>query len=142
MQHENEEIRSTNEHLALNLKIFADYLKEDLVEKYDTETSQLMQPLISLITNYVIYSGLYDDITVHLDKIEDIDEVVKNSRAYFIEVTFERVRSEEPVSQKMERDLINFAFWSLKASAGVCIEMRGTAETVASVEAEMNLNHF
>lgn len=114
---ENQAVNSYNQRMQDNLKSFENHINEDLREKHTEEECQLLQPLVQLVTRYVIYSGLYDDLTFHLEEPEDIREVAKHARGYFIEASFNVLHSEEPISQKMERDLIEFAFFSLEAAA-------------------------
>lgn len=112
----NKNLEEYNDRMIANAKSLQNHLNIYLSEKYTEEECNLMQPLIHLITQYMIYSGLYDDVTFHLSKLEDIREVVQHARNYFIEASFGMLHSEEPISQKMEKDLIEYAFFSLETA--------------------------
>ena len=114
---ENQQIIEFNERLQRDINNFADYINDDLKQKHTEEETRLLQPLVMMLCRYVMYSGLYDDVVFSLDKAADIREVVKNARHYFIETSFELIHSEEPISQRMERDLIDFVFFSLESAA-------------------------
>lgn len=115
---ENQNITEYNERVLKDINNFAEYINGDLALKYSIEECQLLQPLVMLLCRYIMYSGLYDDVVFNLETASDIREVVKNARAYFIETSFLFLHSEEPISRRMEEDLINFTFFSIE-SAGL-----------------------
>ena len=121
---ENQKIIEHNERVLKDINNFAEYINGDLALKYSIEECQLLQPLVMLLCRYIMYSGLYDDVVFNLETTSDIREVVKNARAYFIETSFILLHSEEPISRRMEEDLINFIFFSIESAGLQHVENR------------------
>lgn len=121
---ENQKIIEHNERVLKDINNFAEYINGDLALKYSIEECQLLQPLVMLLCRYIMYSGLYEDVVFHLETASDIREVVKNARAYFIETSFFLLHSEEPISRRMEEDLINFVFFSIESAGLEHVEKR------------------
>lgn len=88
--------------------------------------------LIKFISTYIVRSGLYEDVTFHIDKAEDVREVIKHGKAYFVEAIYNQIMHDDPSSQYLEKKMIDFAFFSIELASIHHIEDRAITNTTTT----------